>query len=113
MPDERSPGGVTAPLMLLGLRHARDPLDRGVPVVIRKGHDLLRRFTERHGTVLCREIRGSHRLPLPCVTVVRHAPEMLAHTFRGCTLRSVLGLEDNRKAFRRYKAMRHRERTYL
>src|SRR5262249_33122677 len=25
--------------------------------------------------------------------VLRHAPEMLAHTFRGCTLRSVLGLE--------------------
>ena len=45
--------------------------------------------------------------------VVRHAPEMLAHTFRGCTLRSVLGLEDNRKAFRRYRAMRHRERAYL
>ena len=79
-------GGVTAPLMLLGLRHARDPLDRGVPVVIRKGHDLLRRFTERHGTVLCREIRRSHRLPLPCVTVVRHAPEgyldALAHASR-------------------------------
>ena len=31
--------------------------------------------------------------------VVRHAPEMLAQTFRGCTLRSVLGLEDDRKTF--------------
>ena len=38
--------------------------------------------------------------------VVLHAPEMLAHTFRGCTLRSVLGLEGNRKAFQRYKAIR-------
>jgi hypothetical protein len=45
--------------------------------------------------------------------VVNHAPEMLAHTFRGCTLRSVLGLEDDRKAFERYKAIRHEEREYL
>lgn len=68
-------GGVTAPLMLLGLRHAREPLDRGVPVVVHKGHGLLRRFTRGHGTVLCREIRRNSRVPLRCVGVVRHAPE--------------------------------------
>jgi len=45
--------------------------------------------------------------------VVRHAPEMLAHAYRGCTLRSVLGLEDNRKAFERYKAVRRQERVYV
>lgn len=45
--------------------------------------------------------------------IIRHAPEMLAHTFRGCTLRSVLGLEDNRKAFQRYKAIRSQERVYV
>jgi anaerobic magnesium-protoporphyrin IX monomethyl ester cyclase len=45
--------------------------------------------------------------------VVRHAPQMLAHTFRGCTLASVLGFEDNRKAFERYKAIRLRERAYV
>ena len=45
--------------------------------------------------------------------VVRHAPEMLAHTFRGCTLRSVLGLEDARRAFGRYKAIRRQERAYV
>src|SRR5271157_3100144 len=43
--------------------------------------------------------------------VVRHAREMLAHTFRGCTLRSMLGLEDERKAFARYQAIRRRERA--
>jgi hypothetical protein len=68
-------GGVTAPLMLLGLRHAHDPLDRGLPVVVYRGHDLLRRFTECHGTALCREIRGNDRLPMRCVGVVRRAPE--------------------------------------
>ena len=44
--------------------------------------------------------------------VVRHAPQMLTHIFRGCTLRSVLGLEDERRAFERYKAIRHQEREY-
>jgi radical SAM superfamily enzyme YgiQ (UPF0313 family) len=45
--------------------------------------------------------------------VVRHGREMLAHTFRGCTLRSMLGLEDQRKAFERYRAIRRQERAYL
>jgi radical SAM superfamily enzyme YgiQ (UPF0313 family) len=45
--------------------------------------------------------------------VVRHAPQLLTHTFRGCTLRSALGLEDERKAFERYKAIRNQEREYV
>ena len=45
--------------------------------------------------------------------VLRHAPEMVAHTFRGSTLSSVIGLEDERKAFQRYKAIRREEREYV
>jgi anaerobic magnesium-protoporphyrin IX monomethyl ester cyclase len=45
--------------------------------------------------------------------VLRNAPRMLAHTFRGTTWRSALGLESAREAFRRYKAHRQREREYL
>jgi anaerobic magnesium-protoporphyrin IX monomethyl ester cyclase len=45
--------------------------------------------------------------------VVRHAPKMFAHTFRGSTLASWLGLEGKRKAFERYKALRRQERVYL
>jgi anaerobic magnesium-protoporphyrin IX monomethyl ester cyclase len=45
--------------------------------------------------------------------VMRHGPEMLAHTFRGCTLRSVLGLENDRRSFERYKAIRRQERAYV
>jgi hypothetical protein len=45
--------------------------------------------------------------------VLRHAPRMLAHTFRGSTWRSALGLESPRMAFRRYRAIRSREREYL
>jgi hypothetical protein len=45
--------------------------------------------------------------------VLRHAREMAAHTFRGCTLGSMLGLEDDRKAFERYQAIRRQERAYV
>ena len=53
--------------------------------------------------------------------VVRHDPafvlrtgrRMLAHTFRGSTWRTALGLENGREAFRRYRAIRSREREYM
>jgi radical SAM superfamily enzyme YgiQ (UPF0313 family) len=45
--------------------------------------------------------------------VLRHAREMFAHTFRGCTVRTLLGLESSRAAFERYKALRESERHYL
>jgi anaerobic magnesium-protoporphyrin IX monomethyl ester cyclase len=52
---------------------------------------------------------------------VRHNPwfglrtgaRMLAHTFRGTTLKSLLGLEDEHKAFERYRACRKAERVYV
>jgi hypothetical protein len=73
-------GGVTAPLILIGLRHAREPMHDGVPPVVDKGHDLLRRFARCQGTTLCREIRGTDRLPLRCVGAVRQAPELCVQT---------------------------------
>lgn len=45
--------------------------------------------------------------------VLRNARGMLAHTFRGTTWRSVFGLETARDVFRRYRAIRSREREYL
>ena len=45
--------------------------------------------------------------------VLRHGGEMLAHTFRGSSLRSMLGLEDERTVFARYQAIRRAEREYL
>jgi len=44
--------------------------------------------------------------------VATHAFRMLAHTFRGSTLRSALGFEDERTVFRRYRAIRTAEREY-
>jgi anaerobic magnesium-protoporphyrin IX monomethyl ester cyclase len=45
--------------------------------------------------------------------VVRHGHEMLGHTFRGSSWRSMVGLESERTVFQRYKEMRKMERQYL
>jgi radical SAM superfamily enzyme YgiQ (UPF0313 family) len=45
--------------------------------------------------------------------VVTHARKMLAHTFRGNTWKTWLRLEDEAKAFARYRAIRRAEREYL
>jgi len=72
-------GGVTASLVLLGLKHAREVDDRGVPVVVNKDQALLERFSATQGTTSCRMIRGSARLPLRCIGVMREAPVLAAH----------------------------------
>jgi len=45
--------------------------------------------------------------------VLRHGRKMLAHTFRGTTWRSLVGLETPRDVFRRYRGIRERERSYV
>jgi anaerobic magnesium-protoporphyrin IX monomethyl ester cyclase len=45
--------------------------------------------------------------------VLRHGFEMLRHTFRGSKLRTFLGLENERVAFQRYRAIRAAEREYV
>jgi hypothetical protein len=42
-----------------------------------------------------------------------NAPTLFAHTFRGSTWRSVVGLESARDTFARYKAIRTREREFV
>ena len=45
--------------------------------------------------------------------VLRHGHRMLAHTFRGTTWRSLVGLESTRDVFGRYRVLRAREREYV
>jgi radical SAM superfamily enzyme YgiQ (UPF0313 family) len=47
------------------------------------------------------------------VFILRNTLRILAHTFRGSSIRSMLGLEDDRRAFERYRAIRKAERVYL
>ena len=73
-------GGVTAPLVLLGLRYGQEKTVQGLPVVVYKGHDVLRRFAGCQGTTACREIRGEARVPVRCIGVVRQAPVLCAES---------------------------------
>ena len=45
--------------------------------------------------------------------LMRNWPKMLAHTFRGTTIGSALGLEDERRSFQRYRSIRKAERAYV
>lgn len=45
--------------------------------------------------------------------VLRNGLRMLSHTFRGSTIKTFLRLEDEHKAFQRYKLLRAAERNYL
>jgi anaerobic magnesium-protoporphyrin IX monomethyl ester cyclase len=45
--------------------------------------------------------------------VLKNGRRMMAHTFRGTTWRSLLGLESSRETFRRYRQIRAKERQYL
>jgi radical SAM superfamily enzyme YgiQ (UPF0313 family) len=45
--------------------------------------------------------------------ILRHGRKMLAHTFRGTTWRSLVGLETARDVFTRYRRIRERERSYV
>jgi len=45
--------------------------------------------------------------------VLKNATKMFGHTFRGSSLKNFLGLEDERKAFERYRKIREAERAYV
>jgi anaerobic magnesium-protoporphyrin IX monomethyl ester cyclase len=45
--------------------------------------------------------------------VLRHAHQMLAHTFTGTTMRSMLGLEPAQAVFERFRSARRKEREYI
>jgi hypothetical protein len=45
--------------------------------------------------------------------VLRHARAMLAHTFAGTSWKTILGLESERVAFERYRALRRVQAEYL
>ena len=73
-------GGITSPLIQLGLQHGLSAKNGGLPTVIYAGHDYLERFRKSNNSLLCKEILGDRRVPLPCIKVVRHAPELYLQT---------------------------------
>lgn len=69
-------GGVTSPLVLLGIRYGLGQIDRGLPVIFDKGHAYCQHFLACHKTLKCREIRRKDRFPLHCISPVLRAPEL-------------------------------------
>jgi radical SAM superfamily enzyme YgiQ (UPF0313 family) len=45
--------------------------------------------------------------------ILRNGFRMLGHTFRGCRLKTLIGLEDEHRAYERYRSMRMRERLHI
>ena len=45
--------------------------------------------------------------------LLRNAHRMFGHTYRGCTLKTLLGIEDEHRAFERFREIRNQERAYI
>jgi radical SAM superfamily enzyme YgiQ (UPF0313 family) len=45
--------------------------------------------------------------------VMRNGFKMFWHTFRGCSFKTLMGLEDEHRAFERYRTLRTQERVYI
>ena len=63
-------GGITSPLMLLGLLHGLGSIEGGLPLVFERGHAHMEVFCRHRGTLLCREIRRTPRSILPCIRTI-------------------------------------------
>lgn len=90
-------GGITAPLIQFGLQHGLSAKNDGLPTVIYAGHDYDHRFRKCNNSLLCKEILGDRRVPLPCIRVVRHAPELYRQTDFTDNSRAISG--ETREAF--------------
>ena len=60
-------GGITSPLIMLGIHCGLSEMDCGLPVIIDKGHALCQQFLTYHKTLKCREIRRKDRFPRHCI----------------------------------------------
>jgi hypothetical protein len=95
-------GGVTSPLVVLGLRHGLGTMHEGLPLIFYQGHGLCQRFLDCNAALMCKEIRGEARFPRRCIRVVRHSPELYAETVSSDGNDAISG--EKREAYRRLYA---------
>lgn len=70
-------GGLTAPLIILGLRHGLNDMRDELPVLFDHGHAYCQRFFDENETLLCKDIQsGSGQ----CIHAICHAAGLLAET---------------------------------
>ncbi len=91
-------GGITSPLIQFGLEYGLSAKDDGLPTVIYAGHNYNQLFRKCNNSLLCQDILGKRRVPLPCIKVVRHAPELYRQTDCKENTGAVSG--ETREAFR-------------
>lgn len=95
-------GGLTSPLLYLGLDHGFGPMQKGLPQIVYEGHGLCQRFTECQSTLLCKQIRGNWRVPIPCIGVIRRAPKLYAESLSSDNAGSIP--DETREAYSRLDA---------
>ncbi len=72
-------GGITSPLVLLGLRNGLREMQAGLPVIFDQGHAYWQHFCNENAASFCKAIQNP-RFPVRCIHAVRHSPELLAET---------------------------------
>jgi hypothetical protein len=72
-------GGITSPLVILGLRSGLTEMHDGLPLIFDQGHAYYQLFFDENGAAFCKDIQNP-RLPIGCIHAVRHSPELLAET---------------------------------
>ena len=72
-------GGITSPLVLLGLRNGLREMQAGLPVIFDQGHAYWQHFCNENAASFCKVIQNP-RFPVRCIHAVRHSPELLAET---------------------------------
>jgi C_GCAxxG_C_C family probable redox protein len=73
-------GGITSPLVILGLRHGLREMHAGLPLIFDQGHAYYQYFSDENRSAFCKDILNP-RLPVGCIHAVRHSAELLAETF--------------------------------
>jgi C_GCAxxG_C_C family probable redox protein len=72
-------GGITSPLVLLGLRYGLREMQDGLPQIFDLGHHYYQRFSDENHATFCKAIQNP-RFPVRCIHAVCHSPELLAET---------------------------------
>jgi C_GCAxxG_C_C family probable redox protein len=75
-------GGITSPLVILGLRHGLRGMTDGLPQIFGLGHEYYQRFSDENAASFCKAIQNP-RFPVRCIHAVRHSAELLAETMEG------------------------------
>lgn len=72
-------GGITSPLVILGLRYGLQETRDGLPVIFDLGHAYYQRFSSENAASFCKVIQNP-RFPVRCIQAVRSSAELLAET---------------------------------